>query len=226
MTVDVTTCADADKATDAVSVLVASGSPPLHSRFRRHACRALFACLAAVAAAAPAPARPVVPDQQTIAFVDVHVLPMDRPGVLHNHSVLVDGGRIVAVAPSLEIHEGARVVDGKGRAWLLPGLADMHNHAHAPQDQELLLALGITTTLHMGEAPNSFVGRMRHAVANGESVGPRILAALAVDGSPRYGHLVVADAGGAARFQEWLRLHQGLQHAIRAGFRGVGQGGA
>lgn len=169
----------------------------MHSRFRRHACRALLACLTAVAAAAPALARPAVPEQETLAFVNVHVLPMDRPGVLHNHSVLVDGGRIVAVAPSLEIPEGARVVDGNGRAWLLPGLADMHNHAHAPQDQELLLALGITTTLHMGEAPNSFVGRMRHAVANGESAGPRILAALAVDGSPRYGHLVVADAGDA-----------------------------
>src|SRR5690606_13702904 len=54
MHLDVTTCADADKATDAVSGLVVSGSRPLHSRFRRHACRALLACLTAVAAAAPA----------------------------------------------------------------------------------------------------------------------------------------------------------------------------
>src|SRR5690606_11215807 len=92
MAVDVTTGADADKATDAVSGLVVAGSPPLHSRFRRRAWRALFACLAAVAAvaAAPAFARSPVPDQETLAFVDVHVLPMDRPGVLHNHSVLVD----------------------------------------------------------------------------------------------------------------------------------------
>ncbi|WP_447730920.1 hypothetical protein [Pseudoxanthomonas suwonensis] len=97
----------------------------MHSRFRRHACRALLACLTAVAAAAPALARPAVPEQETLAFVDVHVLPMDRPGVLHNHSVLVDGGRIVAVAPSLEIPEGAR---GR-RQWACLAAAGTGRHA-------------------------------------------------------------------------------------------------
>lgn len=168
----------------------------MHSRFRRYIRWLLLACLASLASQ-PALARLPTPDRATVVFVDVNVLPMEQPGVLHKHAVLVEDGRIAAVAPDLAIPAGAQVIDGKGSAWLLPGLADMHNHAHSPQDQELQLALGITTTLHMGEAPNSFAGRMRHAAASGDSAGPRILAALAVDGSPRYGHLVVDSAEDA-----------------------------
>ncbi|HEX5662587.1 MAG TPA: amidohydrolase, partial [Xanthomonadaceae bacterium] len=140
---------------------------------------------------------PPVPPRDTTVFVRVHVLPMDRERVLRNQTVLVQDGIVVAMAPSLPVPDGARVVDGRGEAWLLPGLADMHNHLDTRQDLAVQLGLGITSTLHMGEARNSFVGRTRAAVAAGEIAGPRVFAALAVDGSPRYGHLVVADAEDA-----------------------------
>src|SRR5690606_8333362 len=45
--------------------------------------------------------------------------------------------------------------------------------------------------------PNGFVGRTRAAIAAGERAGPRSFVALAVDGSPRFGHLVVTDAEDA-----------------------------
>ncbi|MCW4455782.1 amidohydrolase family protein [Flavobacterium sp. MXW15] len=153
----------------------------------------LLACLPVLDAKAQSSP---VPPRGTVAFVGVHVLPMDQDRALAGQTVLVEDGRIAAIGGALPLPPEARVVDGDG-AWLLPGLADMHNHLDGRQDMAVQLALGITTTLHMGEARNSFVGRTRAAVAAGELVGPRSFVALAVDGSPRYGHLVVRDADDA-----------------------------
>lgn len=143
---------------------------------------ALFLILGAPLAAQPA----------VTAFVRVNVLPMDSERALRDQTVLVSDGRIQAMGPRLNVPEGARVIDGGGTAWLLPGLADMHVHVGTRDELALLLANGITTALDLGEAPNAMVGRTRAAVARGDVPGPRLFVALAVDGSPRYGHLVVA----------------------------------
>ncbi|PTD21143.1 amidohydrolase family protein [Sphingomonas fennica] len=135
--------------------------------------------------AAPAPASPAT------AFVNVNVLPMDRQRVLRGQTVIVADGLIRAIGRGIAVPSGARRIDGGGTAFLLPGLADMHNHSDSRQDLAVQLACGITTSLNMGEARNSFVGRTRAAVARGDVPGPRVFAALAVDGSPQYGHLVV-----------------------------------
>lgn len=167
------------------------------SRSRHIARSFLLACLALVAAGSAGAQSPQAPPKDTTAFVNVNVLPMDRGGGLRNQTVVVEDGLVVAMGESVAVPDSARVVDGEGSAWLLPGLADMHNHVDRQQDLELQLALGITTTLHMGEAPNSFVGRSRAAIEAGERAGPRAFVALAVDGSSRYGHLVVSDADDA-----------------------------
>jgi len=125
-------------------------------------------------------------------FVRVNVVPMDRERVLRGQTVIVEDGVIRAIGPRLSVPPRARVVDGQGTAFLAPGLADMHNHIDSRQDLAVQLAKGVTTMLNMGEARNSFVGRTRAAVERGDIPGPRIFAALAVDGSPQYGHLVVA----------------------------------
>lgn len=162
----------------------------------RFACRLWCLCLTSFACHAAAQAQAVPPKDAT-AFIRVHVLPMDRERLLRDQTVLVEDGRIVAIGRSLPVPDGARVVDGKGEAWLLPGLADMHNHLDGRHDLAVQLSLGITTALHMGEARNAFVGRMRAAVAEGDLAGPRAFVALAVDGSLRYGHLVVATPADA-----------------------------
>ena len=155
-------------------------------------------CLAALLFAGPS----LAADAPAItALVNVHVVPMDRDRVLRDQTVMVDGGKISAIGRGLRVPAGAKIIDGKGR-FLSPGLADMHNHSDTREDLALFLASGVTTMLNMGEAKNSFVGRTRLAVDKGEVPGPRVLAALAVDGSPQYGHLVVAsaeDARAAAR---------------------------
>lgn len=152
-----------------------------------------------------------------VLFVNANVVPMDRERVLRGQSVLVENGRIAAVAPRLRAPPGARVIDARG-AWLVPGLADMHVHVGTREELAVMLANGITTALDLGEAPNVMVGRMRAAVARGEVPGPRLFTALAVDGSPRFAHLVVATpeaAGWAVRLAEangydFIKAYNGL----------------
>lgn len=145
----------------------------------------LLAGVSARAQQAAAPANPVT------AFVNVHVVPMDRNRLLRGQTVIVEKGMIKAMGSKVRVPDGARVINGKGRLYLSPGLADMHNHSDTREDLALYLANGITAMLNMGEARNSFVGRTRIAVNRGDIPGPHVYAALAVDGSPQYGHLVV-----------------------------------
>lgn len=127
---------------------------------------------------------------ETVVFTDVNVVPMDRERVIPRTTVIVTDGKVASIGIMAKLPAGTLVVDGKG-AWLVPGLADMHNHVTSRDDLALLLANGVTTMLNMGEATNAFAGRTRIAVNKGEVPGPQIFTALAVDGDPQYGHLVI-----------------------------------
>lgn len=152
------------------------------------------------------------------AFVRVNVVPMDRERVIPQQTVIVSNGLISEIGKGLAIPEGATIIDGRGTAWLVPGLSDMHVHADSREELAVMLANGITTALDMGEASNAFVGRTRAAVDKGDIPGPRTFAALAVDGSPRYGHLVVPDPEAAAwaiglaksNGYEFIKVYNGL----------------
>jgi len=91
----------------------------------------------------------------TIAFTDVTVLPMDRPGSVEHQTVVTVGGVIteVGAASDIAVGRGATIIDGSGR-YLMPGLAEMHAHvppgADPPRDavEDLLflyIANGVTT---------------------------------------------------------------------------------
>jgi cytosine/adenosine deaminase-related metal-dependent hydrolase len=95
--------------------------------------------------------------EESIAFRNVHVVPMDEERVLRDYTVVVSGERIQAVGPAADvaIPEGARVVEGGGR-YLLPGLAEMHAHVPGPLDRRYLeevlflyVANGVTTARGM-----------------------------------------------------------------------------
>src|SRR5690554_6033949 len=81
---------------------------------------ALGTLLLAACSGGPPPAAP-----GTVAFTNVTVLPMDREGVLEDHTVVVVGETITEVGPADEVAvgEGATIVDGTGR-YLVPGLAE------------------------------------------------------------------------------------------------------
>lgn len=133
---------------------------------------------------------------ETVVFTDVNVVPMDRERVIARTTVIVTDGVISSIGIKAKLPADTPVVDGKG-AWLVPGLADMHNHVTSRDDLALLLANGVTTMLNMGEATNAFAGRTRIAVNRGEAPGPYILTAFVVDSDPQYGHFVVRTADEA-----------------------------
>jgi imidazolonepropionase-like amidohydrolase len=164
---------------------------------------ALFACRNT-----PEPARPPL-DPDTLAFVDVNVVPLDREGVLAGQTVIVRKDTIAAVGPSssVPVPPGARVIDGRGK-FLLPGLADMHAHLLREADLLLYLARGVTTVRNMWGAPMHVAWRDR--VAHGELLGPTIhTAGPIVDGDPPVhdGSLVVRDEASADRA---IALHSKL----------------
>ena len=135
---------------------------------------------------------------ETVVFTDVNVVPMDTERVIPRTTVIVTDGRVASIGIKAKLPAGTPVIDGKG-AWLVPGLADMHNHVTTRDDLALLLANGVTTMLNMGEATNAFAGRTRIAVNKGEVPGPYVFTAFVVDSDPQYGHFVVrtADEGRA-----------------------------
>ena len=130
----------------------------------------LFASLAQDAGAA---------DGAGFAFVDVNVVPMDRETVLPSHTVLVRDGAIVALGPAgtIDIPADAVRIEGGGRAYLMPGLADMHVHLRRSGRSwlPLFLANGVTTVLNMGGTPNHLAWRQE--VADGVIDGPTIYTA-------------------------------------------------
>jgi imidazolonepropionase-like amidohydrolase len=135
---------------------------------------ALWAC------GGDAPASSVVAQDGSIVFADVTLLPMDRPGAVPGQTVVVQGERIIAVAPagSVEIAEGATVIDGAGR-YLMPGLAEMHAHvppgANPPREAVedilfLYVANGITTI--RGMLGSEYQIPLAEELRRGEVLGP------------------------------------------------------
>jgi len=116
----------------------------------------------------------------TVAFVDVTVLPMDRPGALANQTVVVVGGVVREVGPSsaIEVGAGATVIDGRGR-YLMPGLAEMHAHvppgANPPREDIedilfLYVANGITTI--RGMLGSDYQLPLAAEIERGDVLGP------------------------------------------------------
>jgi imidazolonepropionase-like amidohydrolase len=123
-----------------------------------------------------------------VAFTNVTVLPMDRPGVeqaLPDQTVIVRNGQIVTVGPAARtrVPAGATRVESRGK-FLLPGLAEMHAHIPPPQQETTLgpgyaervlflyVANGVTTIRGMLGHPSHLA--LRERVRAGEVVGPTI----------------------------------------------------
>ncbi|HRQ65685.1 MAG TPA: amidohydrolase family protein [Xanthomonadaceae bacterium] len=171
----------------------------------------------------------------SVAFRNVHVVPMDAERVIEAQTVVVANGRIVSLGPvdEVAIPESAMVIDAGG-LFLMPGLAEMHAHVPNTTDTEavqrvldLFLANGVTTIRGMLGEPGHIA--LRQAVAAGDRDGPRIVAA----GPSLNGQSVTTPERGAEMVREQhaagfdlLKLHPGLTppkfDAIVAAAREVG----
>ncbi len=63
--------------------------------------------------------------KRVLAITNAHVVPVE--GEAFDGTVLVEGGKILGLGSSIQVPEGADVLDAKGR-WLLPGFIDAHVH--------------------------------------------------------------------------------------------------
>ena len=163
------------------------------------------------------------PRLETVAFVDVSVLPMDRNAVLSGQTVVVTGTRITAVGPTdaVAIPSGAQRIDGTDK-FLMPGLGEMHGHnpplgssqAYIENVYFLFLANGVTTVRGMLGWPGQI--ELREKINKGEILGPTLYLA----GPSFSGTTVRSPAQAEARVREqnaegWdlLKVHPGLKRA-------------
>jgi imidazolonepropionase-like amidohydrolase len=138
------------------------------------------------------------PEKDTVAFVDVNVVPMDSERLLAHQTVVVRGERIVALGPvdATPVPSGATRVEGRGR-YLMPGLADMHLHlvpgTGQPEDPAgqvlaLLLANGVTSARALGGPKDtSRLVRDRVARARAHAARRRAVPARQIRAGPRAG---------------------------------------
>ena len=163
-----------------------------HSAAARVGAAARFAAAVALAAAyvACGGEPPTVVDGD-LAFVHVNVVPMDTERILEDHTVVVENGRITAIAPSstLEPAEGVDVIEGEGR-YLVPGLTEMHGHLPSPRSTDadignllfLYVANGVTTVRGMQGDRSQFA--LRDQIDRGLLLGPRLfLGSVSMNGS-------------------------------------------
>jgi imidazolonepropionase-like amidohydrolase len=123
-------------------------------------------------------------------------------------AVVIRKGRIVAVGPKsqIKIPKHAQIVDVRGKT-ILPGLWDMHAHFEQVEWGPIYLAAGATTVRDCGNE-FEFITAVRDAIAAGQGLGPRILAAGVVDGSGPLA-LGVARVDTAEEARRWVdRYHE------------------
>ena len=154
---------------------------------------------------------------QTVAFVGVNVIPMDKERVLENQTVLVREGFIVEIGKKVKIPKDAHVIDGKGK-YLIPGLVDMHTHLLSDGDDypdsiagdelKVMIANGVTTIRFMIGTLEQLV--LRERSAKGEIVAPTIYSA-----SP---HLTGKEQGNNFVVNTEEEAREAVRKSKRAGY--------
>lgn len=163
-----------------------------------------------------------------IAFTNVNVLPMTGEIILRNHTVVVDGQKIVMVTPNrdMKLSDKATIIDGSGK-YLMPGLAEMHGHVppttpppNAPAymtmdyvEHTLFLytAAGITTVRGMLGWENQL--ELKEKVSSGELIGPNLyLAGPSFNGNSIGSPQQAIDKAKQQKEEGWdlLKIHPGL----------------
>jgi imidazolonepropionase-like amidohydrolase len=157
----------------------------------------------------------------TVAIINVDVIPMTKDVVLSDQTIVATEGRITTIGDvdEVPVPEGATVVDGTDR-FLIPGLAEMHAHVPDAGSAELdryltlFVANGVTTVRGMLGQP-SHLG-LREDLLDGRVFGPRLI----TSGPSLNGRSVNGAADGArqAREQEdagydFVKIHPGLDAA-------------
>lgn len=116
-----------------------------------------------------------------VAFVDVRAF-LDGGRFAEHQTVVVDGGKIVAVGPAAQVKvpAGAKVIEGAGRT-LTPGLWDSHMHVGDDYTGPSELSLGVTSVRDPDNNDALTIARRQRRAA-GELLSPHVYASSLIDG--------------------------------------------
>jgi len=161
---------------------------------------------------------------QSVAFVNVTVIPMNREGSVAGQTVLVRDGRIAEVGPAgrVRVPEGATRIDAAGK-FLIPGLAEMHAHvppgaqvtdAEIARVLELYAVNGVTTI-------RSMLGHPRHLGFRDRAARGEILSSRIWTSGPSFTGQSAPTPDSAARMvraekamgYDFLKIHPGVSRA-------------
>jgi imidazolonepropionase-like amidohydrolase len=146
------------------------------------------------------------PPADALAVVGATVIDGTGKPPLKDATVLVQGGRIVAVGPSAQVKvpAGAVKIDATGK-YIVPGLWDMHAHYEQVEWGPIYLAAGVTTVRDVGNEFD-FITTVRDLVNSGKALGPHMVLAGIVDGDgPRA--LGTQRVNSPAEAQAWVQRY-------------------
>jgi hypothetical protein len=151
-----------------------------------------------------------------LAFTHVTVIDGSGAPPARDMTVVVEGGRITALAPSARtrLRPGTRTVDLTGK-YLMPGLIEAHTHSDGPQTvvPALYALTGVTTVREMRGEPvhHEWRGKIR----SGELLGPRwVIGSPIVDGTPS---LWAADVGPTIEVSDAAEARRAVRRVKREG---------
>jgi imidazolonepropionase-like amidohydrolase len=140
-------------------------------------CCSLALAVAALASAQTTGGRA---SNEPLVIQNVTVIDVSKGSSKSGQSIVIQQGVISAVdrASRIRIPAGATIIDGTGK-FVIPGLADMHNHLATAGDLQHLLAFGITTVFSPGMTLDAFRA-VKAATRDEGSAYPRFFSAGAV----------------------------------------------
>lgn len=142
-----------------------------------------------------------------LAFTHVTVIDMTGSPPKKDMTVLITGDRITAIGLTrqLRVPPGARVINTAGQ-FLIPGLWDMHAHfTETERTFPMFIANGVVGVRNMGGKPEDLF-RWRTDVAQGQLVGPRIVACgPIVDGPKIVAHGPAVGVGSPAEGRQMVQ---------------------
>jgi imidazolonepropionase-like amidohydrolase len=135
----------------------------------------------------PAALRAQSQSSQPKPLVFTHVTIIDVTGrpAQRDMTVVIIGDRIAQIGKTgkIRVPNQAQVIDAAGK-FLIPGLWDMHVHTALPNFLPLYVANGVTGVRDVGNNPE-FINKLRKETADGNLLGPRIVAAGPIIDGPK-----------------------------------------
>lgn len=118
----------------------------------------------------------------TVAFTHATVIDPRGSPPLHDATVVISDGKILAVGNNARIPATAVVLNAQGK-FILPGLWDTHAHFEQWEWALAYLASGTTSVRDVGNEIE-FLTAIRRSINTGRSLGPQIYAAGLIDSDP------------------------------------------